>query len=82
MRYASRKPHSIRCKRRPAYEEEYTAKKNPKAAQKLDDNSIRHLSRMTRLTVGLDLGDRTSRYCILNAEGEVVSEGSVATTQI
>jgi len=32
--------------------------------------------------VGLDLGDRTSRYCILNAEGEVVSEGSVATTQI
>lgn len=33
------------------------------------------------LTVGIDLGDRSSRYCILNQDGEVVQAGSVATTK-
>jgi len=33
------------------------------------------------LTIGLDLGDKTSRYCVLGDQGEVVSEGSVATTK-
>ena len=27
-----------------------------------------------QLTIGLDLGDRTSRYCILNEAGEVILE--------
>ncbi len=34
-----------------------------------------------RLTVGMDLGDRSSRYCIVNERGEVVKSGSVATTK-
>jgi len=34
-----------------------------------------------KLTVGIDLGDRSSRYCILDDEGEVLLEGSVATTK-
>ena len=33
-----------------------------------------------KLTIGLDLGDRTSRYCILNEAGEVMLEHSVPTT--
>lgn len=33
------------------------------------------------LSVGLDLGDRRSRYCVLNEDGEVVEEGSIATTE-
>jgi transposase len=33
-----------------------------------------------RLTIGIDLGDKTSRYCVLNAAGEVVQEGSCPTT--
>jgi transposase len=33
-----------------------------------------------RLTVGIDLGDRTSRYCILDEVGEIASEGAVPTT--
>ena len=33
------------------------------------------------LTVGIDLWDRSSRYCILNQEGEVVTAGAVATTK-
>ena len=34
-----------------------------------------------RLTVGLDLGDRNTRYCILDEAGEVVSEGALPTTK-
>ena len=32
-------------------------------------------------TIGMDLGDKTSRYCMLGAGGETVSEGSVGTTR-
>lgn len=34
-----------------------------------------------KLTVGIDLGDRSSRYCMLDEQGEVLSEGSVTTTK-
>src|SRR5450432_1279449 len=33
------------------------------------------------ITIGMDLGDRTSRYCILDGNGETVREGSVGTTK-
>ena len=33
------------------------------------------------ITIGIDLGDKTSRYCVLGANGEVMSEGSVGTTR-
>jgi transposase len=33
-----------------------------------------------KLTIGLDLGDRSSWYCILNAAGEVLLEQKLATT--
>ncbi len=33
-----------------------------------------------RMTVGIDLGDRFSRYCIVHADGEVMEEGRIATT--
>jgi transposase len=32
------------------------------------------------LTIGLDLGDRSSAYCVLNAAGEIVLEHKLATT--
>jgi transposase len=34
-----------------------------------------------RVTIGMDLGDRTSRYCVLDSSGSVVEEASVATTK-
>ena len=34
-----------------------------------------------RLTVGVDLGDQLSQYCILGLEGETLSEGQLRTTQ-
>lgn len=33
------------------------------------------------MTVGLDLGDRHSHYCVLSEVGEVVEEGRIATTE-
>jgi transposase len=32
-------------------------------------------------TIGLDLGDKTSRYCVVDHDGEVSGEGSVQTTK-
>ena len=34
------------------------------------------------ITVGLDVGDRFSRYCVLNEDGEVVEEGKIQTTEV
>jgi transposase len=34
-----------------------------------------------RITIGIDLGDKTSRYCMLNNEGEILREGQVTTTK-
>lgn len=33
------------------------------------------------ITIGLDLGDKSTRYCVLSAQGEIAVEGSVATTK-
>jgi len=32
-------------------------------------------------TIGMDLGDKTCRYCLLSDEGEILREGQVATTK-
>ena len=37
--------------------------------------------RQPELTIGLDLGDKKSRYCILDSYGEIVKEDSVSMTQ-
>jgi transposase len=36
---------------------------------------------LDRLTVGVDLGDQWSRYCILDLQGEMLSEGPLQTRQ-
>ena len=33
------------------------------------------------MTVGLDMGDRYSRYCLLNADGDVVEQGRMQSTE-
>jgi transposase len=49
-----------------------TVKQSPKQAQARKQGPI---------TIGMDLGDKTSRYCVLGDQGEVVSESSVASTR-
>jgi len=34
-----------------------------------------------KMTVGIDLGDKQSAYCILDADGDVLSEGTIRTTE-
>jgi transposase len=41
----------------------------------------RSKTRQRSITIGMDLGDKTSRYCVLDSEGEVVREVTVATTK-
>ena len=38
-------------------------------------------ARRQTMTIGMDLGDKASRYCVLDEHGEVVEEQSVATTK-
>ncbi len=57
-----------------------TAPRGQKAMSKQVKKSIQK-SGPARLTTGLDLGDRTSCYCILDEAGEVSSREAVATTK-
>src|SRR5882672_5856433 len=61
-----------KCKRRPAMKKNSTQPKSRKRATAGPEGPI---------TIGMDLGDKTSRYCVLGANGELLSEGSVATTK-
>src|SRR5215471_3374214 len=36
---------------------------------------------MQSLTIGMDLGDKTSRFCVMDKAGNVVTEGGLATTR-
>ena len=58
-----------------------TAKKNQQVVTKTNQKQIGEMAAKQRLTIGLDLGDCTSRYCILNEAGEVVSEDQLPTTK-
>jgi len=57
-----------------------TAKKSQKQV-KGQKPEIHRLAAKQKLTVGLDLGDKSSRYCILDEAGEVVNEDQVPTTK-
>ena len=57
-----------------------TAKKSPKQAKGKKPEILR-LAAKQKLTVGLDLGDKSSRYCILDEVGEVVKEDQLPTTK-
>jgi transposase len=58
-----------------------TAKKTRQARSSAQAKQIRKMATKQRLTVGLDLGDRTSHYCILDEAGNVVSRGSAVTSE-
>src|SRR6266404_4633473 len=61
-----------KCKRRPAMKKNNTVKQSPKRVRVRETGPI---------TIGMDVGDKTSRYCVLGGNGEVQSEGSVGTSR-
>ena len=56
-------------------------KKNSIARLQVTKNQIRRMAAKQRLTVGLDLGDRCSRYCILDEAGNKASEETLPTSK-
>src|SRR6266481_4821871 len=56
-------------------------KKDNIAKLQVTKSQIRRMAAKQRRTVGLDLGDRSSRYCILNEAGGKESEDQLATTK-
>jgi len=57
-------------------------KKNTKTTRPRENAAQKTAATMSpRRTVGIDLGDQTSHYCILDEQGDVVSEGTVRTTE-
>src|SRR5437879_2291797 len=65
-----------RCKRRLAMKKNSKTMRPPKVAAQ-ETATIAS----PRRTVGIDLGDQTSHYCILDEQGEVISEGTVRTSE-
>src|SRR3954468_1327604 len=71
MRYAPDE-NQLQSKKGPAMEKHTIVKQKPKRVQDLAPGP---------LTIGIDLGDKASRYCVLDENGIVQAEGSVATTK-
>src|ERR1700733_5074877 len=69
MRYAPNERRARGAKRRPAMKKTSTVRVN--------GNMI---FKGHKLTIGLDLGDRSSFYCVLDEGGQVILEQKLATT--
>lgn len=52
-----------------------------RAARHKRTRQTRSSKTAAKLTVGIDLGDQNSAYCILDAGGDVLSEGTVRTSE-
>src|SRR5262245_20675351 len=65
---------ALEVQRRPAMKKRSSSRQNPKSA-------VKAKRAKQSVTIGMDLGDKTSRYCLLSEEGEIVGEGQVATTK-
>ena len=48
--------------------------------KKISTATAKKLGKMQKLTIGLDLGDRSSWYCVLDESGAVVLEQRLSTT--
>jgi hypothetical protein len=51
-----------------------SSRQNPKPAVKVKREQ-------QSVTIGMDMGDKNSRYCLRSNEGEILREGEVATTK-
>ncbi len=57
-----------------------TGMKNHSSERKSPKRPVR-ARKCESVTIGMDLGDRTSRYCVLGDDGSVLKEGKTATTK-
>ena len=55
--------------------------KKRSSSQKNRKPTVKTKGTQERVTIGMDLGDKTSRYCMLSNEGEILREGQAATSK-
>src|ERR1700758_3617202 len=77
-----RRPVSAGCDTLPVVRRAQGTKKRRPAMQKLSTRRVvrDRILKGRRLTIGLDLGDRWSFYCVLDELGEIVREEKLPTT--
>jgi transposase len=63
---------ALEVQRRPAMKKNSIGRQSPQRAKKGSQEPI---------TIGMDLGDKSSCYCVLNGQGEVIQEAKVSTTR-
>ena len=55
--------------------------KKRSSSRKQQKPTMKRKARKECVTIGMDLGDKTSRYCVLSKDGEILHEGEVPTTK-
>jgi transposase len=55
--------------------------KKRSSSQKSQKPTVKTKGAQERVTIGMDLGDKTCRYCMISHEGEILREGQVTTTK-
>src|ERR1700692_976865 len=77
-----RRPVSAGCDTLPVVRRAQGTKKRRPAMQKLSIRRVmgHKILKVHQLTIGIELGDRWSFYCVLNERGEVVREEKLPTT--
>ena len=61
--------------------EQRPSRRANKVSSKVNKTGQKSCQRKGPVTIGMDLGDKSSRYCVLNEEGEVVLERGVGSSQ-
>ena len=55
--------------------------KKRSSSQKNQKPTVKTKGTQERVTIGMDLGDKTSRYSMLSHDGEILQEGQVTTSK-
>src|SRR5215467_11995499 len=55
--------------------------KKRSSSQKNQKPTVKTKGTQERVTIGMDLGDKTSRYCMFSNEGEILREVQVTTSK-
>src|SRR6266567_6631927 len=61
--------------------EQSPSKRANKMSRKVNRTGQKSRQQTGPVTIGLDLGDKSSRYCVLNEAGQVVLERSVGSSK-
>jgi transposase len=70
-----------KCRKEPAVKQHTTREKAKSNVTKTTIREIRKQASQHQLTIGLDLGDRTTHVCIINEQGEIVMQDELSTTK-